>query len=141
MRSPAATSSLCTSIVASPYSSWYVASTVARGSLPFLRIGMNALPSLYAMGMPKRNPRDSRPAMASNSTPSRQRHISSTARRRPSALRRTEVMSRKMIPGSGKSGMLVMYWSIVLAAPVSSAVLACSMSERLLIAWVSQGGG
>ena len=78
---------------------------------------MNALCRLYAIGAPNRNPRDSRPAIASNSTPSSSAVISSTARWKPSASPSTVVISRKMMPSFGKSGMLVIYCSTLLMKP------------------------
>ena len=48
-----------------PYSFSYVARTVSPGSLPFLRTGTNAAPSLIAMMGPRRKPRASRPTTTS----------------------------------------------------------------------------
>ncbi len=84
---------------------------VARGSLPCLRIGMNALCRLYAIGVHRTGIRgDSRPAIASNSTSS-SAVISSHRQMEPSASPSTVVISRKMMPSFGKSGMLVIYCS------------------------------
>src|ERR1700736_2671023 len=46
-RSPGLNASVCTSIVAVPYSSWYDSEYVAAGSLPCLRTGTNPAPRLH----------------------------------------------------------------------------------------------
>ena len=105
--SPGFTASLCISSVAVPYSRAYSSEMVSLGSLPFLRTSMNPFPMAYATGVPKTNPRDSEPAMRSKSTPFRESTILSMDIRSPSGLLTMVVTSLNMIPGLGKSGMVV----------------------------------
>ena len=64
-RSPGSKASVCTSIVAVPYSSWYSCAYVAPGSLPFFLIGTNPAPSRAATGAARMKPRASIPATLS----------------------------------------------------------------------------
>ena len=59
--------SSCISIISDPYSSSYCACKVFLGNLPALRIGTNDVDSSMAKGHANMNPRDSIPAMTSNS--------------------------------------------------------------------------
>ena len=105
--SPGLTASLCISRVAVPYSRAYSSDMVSLGSLPFLRTRMNPLPMAYATGVPKTNPRDSDPAMRSKSRSFSSSTIRSMDMRSPSGLLTMVVTSLNMIPGLGKSGMVV----------------------------------
>ncbi len=64
------------------------------------------------MGTPKIKPLDSVPTTTSKSVPFRRSSMESMASCRPSASFSTLVISRKIIPGSGKSGILLTYSSI-----------------------------
>ena len=61
----------------------------------------------YATGVPKMNPLDSEPRMRSNSRPLSESTIPSMAMWRPSGSLMMVVTSLNMIPGLGKSGMVV----------------------------------
>ena len=93
-------------IVPVPYSKAYSIETVSLGSLPGFLAGTKDFPISYATGVPKINPLDSAPTTTSKSTSFTIARRESIASLNPSGSCKIEVISRKIIPGSGKSGML-----------------------------------
>ena len=79
---------------------------VSGGNLPALRTAMKPLPKWAAMAGPNRNPRDSRPAMESNSLGDTGRASSSALSRifKPLGSASTGMKSRKMMPSLGNPG-------------------------------------
>ena len=80
---------------------------VSLGSLPFFLTMMNPLFARYATGVPKMKPLDSEPRTRSKSTPSRRSIMPSMASLKPSGSLMMVVMSLNMMPGLGKSGIVV----------------------------------
>src|SRR5688572_19754278 len=103
-RSPCSMESLCSSIVAVPYSSSYSSETVSHGSLPSLRIGTKPALKWYATGAARMNPRASIPTTLSTVPRPKWTTIRSMIVDIASACARIGVMSLKTMPGSGKSG-------------------------------------
>src|SRR3954469_13440486 len=104
-RVPGAMASVCSSSRSVPYSSWYSAVTVAYGSLPGLRARTKPASSSLATAGPSRKPRASAPMTSSAPTARPYSASASTAARKASGEAISGVMSRKRMPGRGKSGM------------------------------------
>ena len=83
---------------------------VVKGSLPVLRTGTKPAPSSIAIAVPKMKPRASIAATSSIPWPFQWRDITCTDSARAARSAISGVMSRNMIPGIGKSGMVRM-WS------------------------------
>ena len=104
---PGLTASACIWKKSAPYSFMYSAVSQGPGSLPLLRTGTKAAPSLRAKVGPKRKPRASRPTMTSGFSVKvclmcSSRAWTSASNREGSA--KMGRMSSNRMPGSGKSG-------------------------------------
>ena len=103
---PDAKASSCISSRLVPYSSVYSTTLVESGNLPGLRTGMNPISRRLASKGPKMNPRASGPMIASGFQPTSSirsmKRFVTIDRRVPSAS--SGVMSRNIIPSTGKSG-------------------------------------
>src|SRR3954454_2812298 len=104
-RRPGEIASECSSRRSVPYSSSYSAVTVSRGSLPGLRARTKPASSSLATAGPSRKPRASAPMTSSAPTARPYSASASTAARKASGEAISGVMSRKRMPGRGKSGM------------------------------------